>query len=75
MTKKAIVQEIRKRYKVWDVEISKTALGKGQIHLTCWHGACQRIGQFVLQYFGKQVFTYSACHEFRKGRLAIYFKR
>ena len=75
MTKKDIVREIKARYPIWDVEISKTALGKGQIHLTCWHGACNRIGQFVMEAFPKQVFTYSACHEFRKGRLAIYFKR
>jgi len=75
MTKKAIVQEIRKRYKVWDVRISKTALGKGQIHLVCNHGDCNRIGQFVLSWFPKQVFTYFACHAFRKGSLSIHFKR
>ena len=75
ITKEHIVTEIRRRYKVQDVEISKTALGKGQIHLTCNHGDCQRIGQFVLQYFPKQVFTYFAYNGFRKGRLSIYFKR
>jgi len=73
MTKKDIVREIRKRYKVQDVEISKTAEGKGQIQLTCWHGDCQRISQFVMQYFPKQVFTCSACHFFREGRLSIFF--
>ncbi len=74
-TKQDIVKEIRLRYKVQDVNIEKTALGKGQIRLTCNHGDCHRISQFVLTWFPKQVFTCSTCHEFRRGRLAIYFKR
>lgn len=75
ITKQHIVEEIRKRYKVLDVQIGKQACGKGQIHLDCNHGDCERIGQFVLSWFPKQVFTYFACHGFRKGRLSIYFKR
>ena len=75
MTKKAIVQEIKSRYKVFAVNIEKTALGKGVIHLECNHGDCERIGQFVFRSWPKQIFTYFACHIFRKGTLSIYFKR
>ena len=75
ITKKHIIEEIKKRYKVWNVKISKTGLGKGQIHLECNHGDVGRIGQFVLRSFPKQIFTYFGCNNFRYGRLAIYFKR
>jgi hypothetical protein len=75
VTKKDIVREIRLRHKTWNLEVNKTFLGKGQILLECNHGDCERIGQFVLQYFPKQVYTYFACHIFRRGHLAIYFKR
>jgi len=75
VTKKHILSEIRSHYRIFSSEIGKTALGKGQIHLECWHGDCERIGQFVLRTFSKQVYTYFACHEFRKGTLSIYFKR
>ena len=75
MTKKQIVKEIRSRYPTARCEIGKTALGKGLIEVTeCWHGDCERIGQFVLRSF-PQVYTYFACHIFRKGSVAIYFKR
>lgn len=75
MTKKAIINEIRKRYKAWPATIGKTALGKGVINLECNHGDAERIGQFCLRSFGQQVYTYFACHVFRKAHLAIYFKR
>lgn len=75
MTKKQIVKEIRSRYPTARCKIGKTALGKGLIEVTeCWHGDCERIGQFVLRTF-PQVFTYDVCHVFRKGQLSIYFKR
>lgn len=75
VTKQDILREIKSRYKVTNTQIDKTWLGKGVIHLECNHGEANRIGQFCLQYFGKQVHTYFACHIFRKGSLSIYFKR
>jgi len=75
ITKKHIVKEINKRYRNAFCSIEKTALGKGVIQVECNHGDCERIGQFMLQSFGKQVYTYFACHIFKKGRLSIYFKR
>ena len=74
ITKKHIVKEIKSRYKA-TCSIEKTALGKGVIYVECNHGDCDRIGQFMLQSFSKQVYTYFTCHVFRKGRLSIYFKR
>jgi hypothetical protein len=75
MTKKQIVKEIQSRYPTTRCEIGKSALGKGIIEVTeCWHSDCERIGQFVLRTF-PQVYTYFACHYFRKGRLTIHFKR
>lgn len=38
------------------------------------HGKADRIGQYALRVYGKQVYTYSACHIFRKAHLSIYFK-
>lgn len=75
ITKEHIVREIRSRYPEAMCRIEKTALGKGVIQVECNHGSCERIGQFCLQYFGRQVHTYFACHLFRKGHLSIYFKR
>ena len=75
ITKKHIVKEIRSRYPDALCDIDKTAGGKGVIRIKCNHGSCERIGQFVLQYFPKQVQTYFVCHIFRKGSLSIYFKR
>ena len=73
--KKDIVREIRQRYPKARCEIGKTALGKGVIEIECWHSECDRIGRFVLKTWPKQVYTYFACHVFRKGRLSIFFKR
>ncbi len=75
ITKDHILSEIKKRYPVFNATIGKTALGKGVINLECNHGQADRIGQFMLQFFHKQVYTYFACHIFRKAHLAIYFKR
>lgn len=75
MSKKEIIRMINQRYNKAYCTIGKTALGKGVIHVECNHGDCERIGQFMLQYFSKQVYTYFACHIFRRGRLSIYFKR
>lgn len=75
MTKKQIIHEIRSRYPEAVCTIEKTALGKGVIQVECNHGNCDRIGQFMLQSFHKWVYTYFACHIFRKGHLSIYFKR
>jgi len=44
------------------------------ISLETDHGKADRIGQYALRVYGKQVFTYYACHIFRKARLSIYFK-
>lgn len=70
-----IIEEIRKRYKVLSVEISKQASGKGQILLECNHGDCERIGQYAFRCHGEDVETYFPCHIFRKGRLSIYLKK
>jgi len=75
ITKRHIVNEIRIRYPRAYCVIEKTALGKGVIQIECNHLDCERIGQFVLQYFSKQIYTYFACHVFRRGRLSIFFKR
>lgn len=75
ITKKHILKEITSRYRIFESDIRKTAAGKGEIYLECNHGDANRIGQFVLQYFPKQVYTYFACHIFRKAHLSIYFKR
>lgn len=44
------------------------------IRLETDHGKCQRIGQYVLSVHSDKVQTYFACHEFRRGHLAIYLK-
>jgi len=75
ITKKHILREIRLRYPKATGTIGKTALGKGVINLECNHGEADRIGQFCLQYFGSQVYTYFACHIFRRAHLTIYSKR
>jgi len=75
MTKKAIIQEIKSHWSTAQCVIEKTALGKGIIQVRCWHGDCERIGQFMMRSFGNVIQTYFACHEFKKGHLAIYFKR
>ncbi len=75
ITKRMIVKDLQSHWKNAQCEIGKTALGKGVIHVTgCWHGDCERIGQYVFRTYPKQIFTYFACHEFKKGSVSIYFK-
>lgn len=75
ITKDLIIREIRCRFPKVVCEVEKTALGKGVIQVECYHGDCERIGQYVLRNFPKQIQTYFACHIFKRGRLSIYFKR
>ncbi len=76
VTKKDIVHEIQCRWPHVRCTLGKTALGRGVIGITnCWHGECERIGQFVFRTFSKQIYTYTVCHIFKKGTVAIFFKR
>jgi len=71
MTKTQIAKEIAAKFHGVQCEVDKTALGKGLIRVTCFHGDCDRIGRFAMSVF-PQVHTFYSCHEFRKGRVSIY---
>lgn len=44
------------------------------LHVETDHGKTTRIGQYALSKF-PEVYTYHACHIFRRATLSIYFKR
>ena len=72
MTTEEIAREIEKRWNVVCVT-GLTAFGKDVISIeNCNHKDCDRIGQFAMRNFPKQVCTYTACHLFRKGRVNIF---
>ena len=67
-----IITEILSKFHGVTCEADKTALGKGLIRVTCFHGDCDRIGRLAMHSFPEDVHTFYSCHEFRKGRVAIY---
>jgi len=75
MTKKEILRSIVAHFPRTRGKVEKTALGKGVIQIRTDHGKANRIGQFAMTNWPKQIETYFACHIFKQAHLAIYFKR
>lgn len=74
MTKENILKDILAHFNRTTGEVAQIGNGKPYIHLETDHGKCEKIGQYAMSKFSKEVYTYFACHIFRKGTLSIYFK-
>jgi hypothetical protein len=76
VTKADILKDILAHFPRTSGQIEPLAGSKNEKYLSIEtdHGKADRIGQYAMRLYGKQVYTYFACHVFRKARLAIYFK-
>ena len=74
VTKKDILKDILAHFPRTTGMI-ETLCGEKRLLLETDHGKADRIGQYAMRMYGKQVYTYYACHVFRKAHLSIYFKR
>ena len=69
-----IRQDILAHFRKVEANLDFVISQKGKIAINCNHGDCDRIGQYCLRTYPKQVYTYYAYHGFRRGALSIFFK-
>jgi hypothetical protein len=74
MSKINILKQVMAHFPRTTGKVDRIGQGKQYLAIEAGHGQAERIGQWAFRTF-PEVQTYFACHEFRRARLSIYFKR